>query len=100
MSRRLWYIFGFVKESLIEEKPYNKPVKTNGMSIVLFNIKAYLRNNRFAISKLEPRCKNPVIMKKISDTFFIFIKVFSIAFLIIAQSWKGTIGKKGGNKFY
>ncbi len=61
--------------------------------MVLFKMKAYLRKSKFAISKLEPRCKNPVIIKNISDTFFIFIKVFSIAFLIIAQRKECSIGK-------
>lgn len=60
-------------------------MSTNGMSIVLFRIKASLRKSPFAISKPDPRCSVPVIIKKISETFFIFVIVCSMPELIIAQ---------------
>lgn len=61
------------------ENPYSKPVKTSGMSIVLFKIDAYFKNRLFAISTLDPRCKNPAIRKNIRETFLMFCMVFVIA---------------------
>lgn len=57
----------------------------SGISIVLFRIKACLRYSSFAISKLDPRWSNPVIMKKMRATFFMFVSVCSMLELIIAQ---------------
>lgn len=67
------------------EKPYRSPVSTSGTSMVLFRINASLRKSSFAISKLDPRCRAPVIMKNISETFFIFLIVCSMLGLIIAE---------------
>ncbi len=60
-------------------------MSTSGTSIVLFRMNASLRKSWFAISKLDPRCSTPVMIKKISETFFMFVIVCFMLELIIAQ---------------
>lgn len=55
MSSILCGFSGFVRESRREENPYNKPVRINGISMVLFTMKLCLTNRRFAIRILDPK---------------------------------------------
>jgi hypothetical protein len=80
MSSILCEEFGSVRDNRMEESPYSSPVMIRGISIVLFKMKACFRYSWLAISRLDPKCKKPLTIKKIRATFFMFVNVFIILF--------------------
>ncbi len=56
------------------------------MSIILFIIKLSLMKNSFAMKILDPKCRNPVITKKIRETFLMLRIVFMVIAIIVYQA--------------